>query len=475
MPPSPLNPDLLGLLASCRAVPADDTPRLVLADWLEEHADVSGLSSPADARARAALLRVQVELARPSYDEERAARLRVEEQKLLVTHAADWLGPLPYRLYELVNPVFGFAQHVIGARSPRPFAFEPLNPFNSWRFVRGLLHIDLRTESITDPELGAWFASPLGAWTETADVDLGTPQELEQLTVPARLRPYLGTKLVVGAAEFPTLLRPRDGTRDTDEKRCRRLLKSANFRLVRELTLFGPALEAGFLRIMNKVGESNLRRLTVKAPLSDTDAAFLASAPLANLSALDLSGARLTAGGLRLIANSSHLKQLVSLVAYRNEFGDDGLAALAASPLANTLNVLEVQNSMIGDRGAVAVVRSPLLSRLHGPALNLSMNPIADRGAGELAACEHLSRFRELVLRDCAVGDVGTQSLATSPSVANLTVLDLWKNRISDAGARALAASPHLAGVRVLSLRDNAISPDGETVLRARFGDRVRV
>jgi uncharacterized protein (TIGR02996 family) len=35
-------PDLRALLASCHADPDDDTPRLVLADWLDEHDDPRG-------------------------------------------------------------------------------------------------------------------------------------------------------------------------------------------------------------------------------------------------------------------------------------------------------------------------------------------------------------------------------------------------------------------------------------------------
>ncbi|MDY3559933.1 TIGR02996 domain-containing protein [Gemmata sp. JC673] len=474
MPP-PLNPDLLGLLASCRAAPADDTPRLVLADWLDEHADVSGLPTPGDARARAALLRVQVELARPTCDERHGAALRAEERRLLMTHAESWLGSLPRRLYELAHPVFGFAQQLAAARPPQPFTFEPLTPFKPWRFTRGLLNIDLRAETVADPELGAWFASPLAAWTEEACVDVAASRELERLALPDPMRPYFGVRLAVGAAEFPTLLRPRPDPEDTDERRCRRLLRSAKFGLVRELVLFPPALDAGFLRLMAGANVASVQRLAVRASLSDTDAAFLASAALTGLSALNVSATELTAAGVRRIAHAPHFRQLVSLVAYRNELGCDGLVALVESPLAQTLNVLEVQNTGIGDRGSVALARSPLLGRLHGPGLNLSMNPITDEGARALAACEHLARFRELILRDCTVGDAGAAALASSPNVADLSILDLWQNRIGDAGARALAASPHLDGLDVLSLRDNRITAGGAAVLRARFGDRVKL
>jgi uncharacterized protein (TIGR02996 family) len=49
-------PELRALLKACRANPLDDTPRLVLADWLDEHDD----------HDRALFIRIQCELARPS-------------------------------------------------------------------------------------------------------------------------------------------------------------------------------------------------------------------------------------------------------------------------------------------------------------------------------------------------------------------------------------------------------------------------
>ncbi len=258
-------------------------------------------------------------------------------------------------------------------------------------------------------------------------------------------------------------------------ERLKRLLRCANFGLVRALTLYVPAVDAGFLPMLAGADVSGVCRLAVKAGVGDASAAYLASAPFTGLSALDVAGCGLGADGLRLIVNSPHLKQLLSLSAFRNSFGCAGVVALCASPLANTLNVLDLQNTGIANRGVRALARSPLLARLHGPGLNLSMNPIGDAGAKALAACEHLERFSELVMRDCLVSDAGAAALARSPHAAGLAYLDLWKNRIGDAGAKALAASASLEDVRELSLRDNAIGERGAAKLRARFGERVKV
>ena len=60
--------------------PDDDTPRLVYADWLEEHGQPE----------RAELVRVQVAIERDGP----GAPLLARERDLLARRAAEWLGPL---------------------------------------------------------------------------------------------------------------------------------------------------------------------------------------------------------------------------------------------------------------------------------------------------------------------------------------------------------------------------------------------
>jgi uncharacterized protein (TIGR02996 family) len=468
----PLHADLLALLGACRAAPADDMPRLVLADWLDENAEAAGLPSADDARERAALLRVQVELAHPTCDTDRVAQLRGAESQLLARNAARWLGDLRNRLDQLHGrQPFGFARGVGQSGPP----FDPLAPGHTWRFTRGLLTIDLASDGLTGLELAGWFTGPLAAWVEEAGVTIDGLSALEHLTVTDALRPYLGVRYTLGAPPRPTMRLNGARPEVLHAKRCRQLLKCPNFGLVRSLTVHSLAVEAGALRHLPDANIAGLRWLSIRAPVGDAGAAYLAATPLINLSALDVVGCEIGADGLKLIANSPHLQQLVALSAFRNRFGCGGLAALAASPLAERLHRLEIQNNGIGDRGAAALAESPLLERLSGPGLNLSMNPIADAGAAALAASPHMEPFTDLILRDCRVADRGARALAGSPRLANLAYLDLWHNRVADRGARALAASAHLGNLRELSLRDNSITPRSATVLRARYGDRVKV
>ena len=76
------------LWAAIRAAPGDDTPRLVYADWLDDHGDP----------ARAEFIRVQVRLAQlgPDRRKGRKERLPLEtrEKMLLAAHQERWAGPL---------------------------------------------------------------------------------------------------------------------------------------------------------------------------------------------------------------------------------------------------------------------------------------------------------------------------------------------------------------------------------------------
>src|SRR5438105_1544260 len=89
------------LLGDILEHPDDDVPRLVYADWLDEH------GGPAE-QARAEFIRLQVELARLGPDDERRPGLEAQQRRLGKPHERGWLGPL--------------REHVHGWRFERGFA-----------------------------------------------------------------------------------------------------------------------------------------------------------------------------------------------------------------------------------------------------------------------------------------------------------------------------------------------------------------
>jgi uncharacterized protein (TIGR02996 family) len=66
------------------AHPGDDAPRLIYADWLEEHGDPR----------RAEFIRLQCDLARMAEGDPRRPVLQAREWDLLAAHGAAWAGPL---------------------------------------------------------------------------------------------------------------------------------------------------------------------------------------------------------------------------------------------------------------------------------------------------------------------------------------------------------------------------------------------
>lgn len=87
-----------GLLRAIIDDPDDDTPRLIYADWLDDHGD----------EARAEFIRLQLRLARlPGEHPDRPA-LEAREKELLVAHAEMWAAPLQGLVTE-----FGFSRGFI--------------------------------------------------------------------------------------------------------------------------------------------------------------------------------------------------------------------------------------------------------------------------------------------------------------------------------------------------------------------------
>jgi uncharacterized protein (TIGR02996 family) len=358
-------------LADIIAHPDDDTPRLVYADWLDEH----------DQPDRAEFIRVQIQHFHESGD----CGLEwwwPRERELYRAHGRAWQEGLPEWVKRRCGFRRGFVEVVGGTArqflkdGPRIRARVPLRGVSLER-TRGVL------DQVLD--------SPLLAVLQELSLrvcDLG----------PAEVRAVVSCPRLAGLRKLDLFANP---------------LGDEGLRVIAE----APAL-AGLrsLELENcRVGSAGVRALA-------------ASRYLTRLARLDLSRNEHVADiGAEALAGSANMRGLVDLSLLMTGLGPAGARLLFASPHLAGLRKLNLAFNAVGDPGAVALAEASPLASLE--VLNLGGNGIGDAGAEALAACPRLGRLRLLILHNSAIGDAGALALARSPHLEGLNLLDLQLNR----------------------------------------------
>ncbi|MGE0321731.1 MAG: hypothetical protein AB7K71_11795 [Polyangiaceae bacterium] len=168
--------------------------------------------------------------------------------------------------------------------------------------------------------------------------------------------------------------------------------------------------------------------------------------------------------GLHALCGGS-LQSLKRLEARNCQLGDEGLEALAGGTLRWSEVLLDGNN--ITEQGVATLAQSDLAQSVQ--LLGLTTNPVGDAGA------KHLSRLksaRKLSLTRCGLTDVGAKLLAESDVLQGLEALFLVDNLISDSGAKALVdAAPRT--LKPLALQKNCLSPTGVKHAQDALGDRA--
>jgi uncharacterized protein (TIGR02996 family) len=431
------DPQYLAFESDLVAHPDDDTPRLVLADWLEEHGDEH-------AAARAEFIRVQIELAKLSKHDPRYEELARREEFLLSTHEAHWLGPLQGVVTKAVWQR-GFPQRMkLGVRAFMDNADELFRQ-------APILHLQLLRINQTKM----------------------TMEELAACPHFARLRGFSLPGSSVG-----------------DEK-LRALFREADLGNVDTLDLSGTGVGEGSLKEIAAGRLPRLRSLNLSGNMLEfvVQKLFRDDVPF-SLTELDLGGAALNSQDLESLFRWTGLAAVETLVLWNNRLGTSGARHLAASPHLGRLRSLHLNYCEIGMRGMTAIAEAETLAGLRDlylaynnilPAgleallnasfagnlrdLRLSNNTLADAGAAHLAAWPGLARVRTLELGGNDVGRAGVEALCSSPHLRDLTTLELDNNPVGDAGAKALAGCPKLSGLRRLKLSLCGIADAGVEAL----------
>ncbi len=300
------------------AHPDDDAPRLIYADWLDDHAEP----------ARAELIRVQCEHASPAAGPARRAALWDRERELLREHELLWTAPL-HGIVQRARFVRGFVEQVfvlVEDFLQHGEALFQLAP------VRHVVFLEARAHW---PQL---MASPHLRHVSTFELRGGGMTADE-------------ASLLVGCPHL-TQLRRLMLRYAADDEAVGVLARSKAVSRLTALDLYGAGLE------------------------SEGAQALVRSPHLAGLSYLALGD--FVAEGLdvaeALTDPGARLSGLTQLYLGWTQMGDEGARRLAASPKLARLQVLDLMGNQIGAAGGQALASSPHFQELQ--ALHLQGNPL---------------------------------------------------------------------------------------------------
>jgi uncharacterized protein (TIGR02996 family) len=331
--------------------PDDDIPRLVFADWLEEHGNPRG-----------AFIRLQCERAKLTQYDPAWKTVLAQEAALLKQFEAEWSKPV-LRYVDEAHYRRGFIEHV------RVSAMMLLK--NGDRLLRIAPVTSIRLESVKNhlPRIAecSWLA-------RVTELDLS--------------HDLAGTKDLLS------------------------LFRSEHCRSLRVLRLIGCMLLPITAHMLaNMPHLQSLQTLDVSNnSLGPEGAESLArSQHLVNLRELNLAGNQILAAGVTALASSPTLR-LTRLSIGNNLIGNEGAAAIARSPHVTEMRHLDLQSNSVANLGVEALVQSTHLMKLEH--LNLYHNHIGARAVQLLTDSALLQNLTYLNLRS---NEIDKPTLLTVP------------------------------------------------------------
>jgi uncharacterized protein (TIGR02996 family) len=429
-----MTPDEAFLHAVCER-PDDDTPRLVYADWLDDHGRPE----------RAEFIRVECELEHAEEHGPRWRELTARQLALIRAHKKEW-----------VKPFKGWT--------------------HSTHFRRGFVEVVL-----VNLQRFTARAAELFRLAPVREINFTRLSTLEGRVPPPSME---------ALAAVPELRRARGlgfGHQFLGDVALRAFLEAADLRNVARLGLSSCSLAApGVEALAATPGLAGLTTLGLSENhLGDERVAALLRAPAFRLEVLDLARTGITDAGARALAAAPALGRLRDLSLWGNPLTDAGFRALVQSPNLAALTHLRLglhgTASAFSDAGLAALAQSPCPPRLR--ALGLAGAHVGDTGLAALAGYRHLDALRQLdlakarspfaLLNASGITDAGARVLASLPALGGLRWLNLENNALTDAGAQALLAAPHLAGLGYLNLKGSRVGAETQRAFRKCYGPGV--
>jgi uncharacterized protein (TIGR02996 family) len=465
-------------LAAIRDEPADDTHRLVYADWLQDHDD-------SDRIDRGEFIRLQCRLAKlGEFDPERDD-LEVREHELLALYERTWLGDLPAevshwcfrrgfldeatlpasmflreweRLFALY-PLTGIQFAPETAPSPLTDDEEPCFPANELADCPGLDRLtSLKMRGCGLEEMDEGVEKLLGS---------SRLRSLRQLDLADNGLCYVGggeliRNTALGGLEdldFSSGLLDEPDSENvlsyfTDSKVLSSLirLRMAEARNEPELVLgLNDAPFRERLEVLDLWGSTSYQYDEIVGGLR-----------LPRLRALSLSGETVENGGARALLDSPHLPALSTLDLSHDDSrwrtrpeADALLRSLLTSSGWSRLESLALRRAEVTPAGLRDLARVPTNLRL----LDLCGNPLEPEGIRVLAELPALAALSSLVLSGTGADDDSVAALVGSGALTNLRVLSLAGNRsLTARTVEILARSAYLPRLARLDLGETDLS-----------------
>jgi uncharacterized protein (TIGR02996 family) len=524
------------LLEAVLADPADDAPRLIYADWLDEHGD----------GARAEFIRVQCALPRLTVSDDRYWELQARERQLLWANGKHWAGPLR-RLVKRWH----FRRGLVEAVTLRADAF--LRQADTLFRVAPIRDVRLLAADGLIPDLGR-----CPQLSRLRGLDLRHHGSLDvRALLPLLRSPHLtglrslglrGTGVCTNAGWRALAAEPVLSHVTALDLSDHQRPPGTGTALEERLSRMGAAAEAWYRgQYMTGISATGMRALVESPYLANVRSltltgygcqihreameCLLSSTFLGRLTELDLRNKftawrpllhRLTltpqARGLRtlILRNASQRwrRQEDARFVEPEPIGDSlsGLVTLDLDgewdwedfgPTFVTkrwpnLTTLRLRRSwvranfpdLLGEGDAFPALTlldirqsrpvertTPPCFTVRGkllPQLRCFLGPIGEEGVEYLATSPDASRLAYLDLNDQELDDEALASLACSAHLSRLTSLIVWHNNIGAGGVSALVRSDNLPALSYVDLRGNPLTPDAMAALRGRYGYGAR-
>ncbi len=318
-----------GLIRAIIDAPDDDLPRLVYADWLEEHGQP----------ARAELLRLQLGLL-----EQRSS---TREQELVRAIVARCPAAMREQM-ERCQAQRGLLRATVSMRTFQSRAFQEQAP--GWMHEARIHGLDL--DGTTKH------------WTKVANSPVLAA--IHELELRGNSMADSGLAVLLGSPHLAGLHTLRI-SRNSLRRGLEALASASTLPRLRKLELpyNGISLSA-ILALANWPQSRRLTTLDLASNwLSAAEASVVFNSPNLNgLVNLNLTYNRVGDGGARVLASAAHLAGLKSLALTNNAIGPDGARSLAESPHLRGLRLLYLNGNQIGDEGANALLDSPMLDEV---------------------------------------------------------------------------------------------------------------